>query len=129
MEEFAAVFKALADPTRLRLVRLLLDAGIELCVCELSESLDESQYNVSRQCSALKAAHLLESRKEGRWVYYRLGRGRESFRAAIYRAVAGIPDSLAKRDRAELQKRLKLRKNGKCVLGIRNPRLLSGASG
>ncbi len=118
MEEFTAVFKALGDPTRLRLVRLLLEAGTELCVCELADSLEESQYNVSKQCAVLKAARLLESRREGRWVYYRLASGREQFHALLYRAVSDIPGALIKRDRAELQKRLRLRQGGKCLLGV-----------
>ncbi len=118
MEEFTAVFKALSDPTRLRLVRLLLEAGTELCVCELADSLEESQYNVSKQCAVLKAAHLLESRREGRWVYYRLARGKEQFRSGLYRAVSDIPGTLVQRDRAELQKRLRLRQGGKCLLGV-----------
>jgi ArsR family transcriptional regulator len=127
MQEFAKVFKALGDPTRLRMVRLLLDGGIELCVCELADSLEESQYNVSKHCAALKTVGLLESRREGRWIYYGLAAGRESFRELVFQAVAGIPAGGVKRDRAELRKRLKLRENGKCLLGIQKTHLLSGA--
>lgn len=127
MEEFAAVFKALGDPTRLRLVRLLLDAGTDLCVCELADSLEESQYNVSKHCTALKAVRLLGSRRDGRWVYYRLADGPESFHEPILRAVAAIPASMVKRDRAELRKRLRLRDNGRCLLGIQKVHLLTGS--
>ncbi len=126
MEEFAAVFKALGDPTRLRLVRLLLDAGTGLCVCELADSLEESQYNVSKHCAALKAVRLLESRRDGRWVYYDLAHRRESFREPLLRAVAGIPAERVKRDRTELRKRLRLRDNGRCLLGVQKAHILTG---
>lgn len=129
MEDFAAAFKALGDPTRLRLVRLLLEAGTDLCVCELADSLEESQYNVSKHCTALKSVRLLESRRDGRWVYYRLAKGRESFHEPLFRAVAGIPAGLVKRDRAELRKRLRLREGGKCLLGIQKNLLPAGARG
>ena len=126
MQEFATILKVLGDPTRLRLVRVLLDAEIELCVCELADSLEESQYNVSKACAALKAVGLVENRRDGRWIYYGLTEEGGAFRQAIVRAVAVIPAELVKRDRAELRKRLKLRENGKCLLGIQKVQLASG---
>ena len=129
MLEFAMVFKALGDPTRLRLVRVLLEGGTELCVCELADTLEESQYNVSKHCAALKSAGLLESRREGRWIYYRLSDDRQAFRALVLEAVAGIPADRVRRDRTELRKRLRLRENGKCLLGIQKAHLLPSARG
>jgi len=129
MQKFAMVFKALGDPTRLRLVRLLLEGGTELCVCELADSLEESQYNVSKHCAALRSAGLLESRRDGRWIYYRLADDRQAFRTLVLQAVAGIPADHVKRDRAELRKRLRLRENGKCLLGIQKAHLLPSARG
>ena len=127
MQEFATILKVLGDTTRLRLVRLLLDAGTELCVCELADSLEESQYNVSKACAALKSVGLLENRREGRWIYYGLTADGGAFRDAVVRAVATIPDEVVKRDRTELRKRLRLRENGKCLLGIQKVHLSSGA--
>lgn len=127
MNEFATILKALGDPTRLRLVRLLLEAGTELCVCELADSLEESQYNVSKACAALKAVGLVVNRREGRWIYYGLSEGGGPFRQAVVRAVAAIPAAVVRSDRAELQKRLRLRENGKCLLGIQKVHLASGA--
>ena len=129
MDTYAAVFRALGDPARLRLVRLLLEAGTELCVCELSDSLEETQYNVSKHCAALKGVGLLKSRREGRWVYYGLAKGGESFLPHLHRAVEAIPEALVKRDRAELRKRLRLREDGKCLLGIQKTHLVSGVRG
>jgi len=124
MDEYAAVFKTLSDPTRLRILRLLLDAGTELCVCELVDSLEEPQYNISKHVNALKVAGLLASRKAGRWVYYRTARSGEDFFSLLHAAVAAIPERQVQRDRVELRKRLKLRTNGKCLLGVQKEHLL-----
>lgn len=127
MDTYAAVLKTLGDPTRLRTLRLLLDAGTELCVCEFVDSLEEPQYNVSKHLAALKAAGLIESRKEGRWVYYRTADSLESFHEFLCRAVAAIPATIATRDRRELQKRLKLRVDGKCLRGVQKEYLVAKA--
>ena len=65
------LFRALADPTRLRTVLLLAAEG-ELCVCELTHALDLSQPKISRHLAALRAARLLEARRAGQWMYYRI---------------------------------------------------------
>ncbi len=65
------VFKNLADDTRLRITLLIASAG-ELCVCELTESLQESQPKISRHLSLLRTTGLLLDRRQGQWVYYRL---------------------------------------------------------
>ena len=65
------VFKSLADDTRLRIALLLVSAD-ELCVCELTESLQESQPKISRHLSLLRTAGVLLDRRQGQWVYYRL---------------------------------------------------------
>ena len=67
---FHAPFKGLADPTRLRIAILMLNS--ELCVCDLTEILALPQPSVSRHMANLKAAGLVEDRREGRWVHYRL---------------------------------------------------------
>lgn len=127
MQEFATILRVLGDPTRLRLVRLLLEADSELCVCELVDSLEESQYNVSKACAALRSVGLLGNRRDGRWIYYGLRANGGAFREALVRAVAAIPAELVKRDRSELRKRLRLRKNSRCLLGIQKLHLSSGA--
>ena len=66
----AELFKALADETRLRLA-LALRRG-ELCVCQLVELVGLAPSTVSQHLSVLRHAGLVETRKEGRWVYYRL---------------------------------------------------------
>jgi ArsR family transcriptional regulator len=63
-------FKALGDETRLRIVALLSHG--ELCVCHVESALGLSQPNASRQLGVLRAAGIVEPRREGSWVYYRL---------------------------------------------------------
>jgi DNA-binding transcriptional ArsR family regulator len=67
------VLQALADPSRLRIVRLLRER--EQCVCHLTEALDVKQSTISHHMSVLKRAGLIVDRrdeKDARWVYYSL---------------------------------------------------------
>jgi DNA-binding transcriptional ArsR family regulator len=70
MKQYLAITKALADANRVRLLCAL--RGGELCVCQLIELLGLAPSTVSKHLSILHQAELIESRKEGRWVYYRL---------------------------------------------------------
>lgn len=70
METLATSLKALSDPTRLRILRLL-DHG-ELCVCDLMEALQLPQSKVSRHMSFLNHSGWVDGRRSGKWVYYRL---------------------------------------------------------
>lgn len=63
-------FKAFADPTRLRILGLL--AGGEACVCNIHECLGISQPAASRHLAYLRRKHLVEARKDGLWVHYKL---------------------------------------------------------
>ena len=64
-------FKCLADETRLRCLLLLQKRG-ELCVCELTQALQMSQPKISRHLALLRTCRLLQDRRQGAWVYYRL---------------------------------------------------------
>lgn len=66
----AEIFKALSDPTRVRIVSLL--AGYELCVCDLAAALSMSQSAVSHQLRTLRDLRLVRWRREGRQVFYTL---------------------------------------------------------
>lgn len=63
--------KLLADATRLQAV-LLIQAEQELCVCELTAALHETQPKISRHLAMLRRAGVLQDRRQGQWVYYRL---------------------------------------------------------
>jgi ArsR family transcriptional regulator, arsenate/arsenite/antimonite-responsive transcriptional repressor len=65
----ARFFKCLGDETRLLLTLLIRREG-ELCVCEMTHALDESQPKVSRHLAQLRACGVLNDRREGQWVYY-----------------------------------------------------------
>lgn len=71
MESTLNMTKALADGNRLRVIVALMDND-ELCVCQITEMLRLATATVSRHMSVLQKARLVESRKDGRWVFYRL---------------------------------------------------------
>ena len=70
MRDILAVLKALADENRSRMLCALRSG--ELCVCQLVALLRLAPSTVSKHLSILRAARLVDSRKDGRWMYYRL---------------------------------------------------------
>ncbi|MEV3961564.1 metalloregulator ArsR/SmtB family transcription factor [Nocardia sp. NPDC050193] len=71
--ELAAVFKALSDPVRLRLLSSIASrSGMEACVCDLSEGIDLTQPTISHHLKVLRSAGLLASERRASWVYYRV---------------------------------------------------------
>jgi ArsR family transcriptional regulator len=69
--ELAAMFKALGDPVRLRLLSLIAShPGGQACVCEISSSFDVSQPTISHHLKMLRSAGLLGCERRGTWVYY-----------------------------------------------------------
>ena len=72
MEQLLKITKALADGTRVRVLGALRHG--ELCVCQVIELLCLAPSTISKHLLILKGARLIESRKEGRWIYYRLRR-------------------------------------------------------
>ena len=85
LSSMETMFKALSDKTRLRILGLLVDG--ELCVCRLHESLELPQPAVSRHLASLRRAGLVESRKEGLWVYYRLAEPEDAVLGTIVSTV------------------------------------------
>jgi DNA-binding transcriptional ArsR family regulator len=71
LENEAGLFKVLAEPTRLRLAVLLSILG-ETCVCKLAEALDVPEYKVSRHLGVMRSAGVVEARREGTWMHYKL---------------------------------------------------------
>jgi len=72
MREFLDIVKALADENRLRILMML--QGGELCVCQIIGMLGLAQSTVSKHMLILRHARLVDTRKEGRWMYYRLSK-------------------------------------------------------
>jgi len=79
MDQITSLIKALADRNRIRVVFALREAG-SLCSCQLSEFLGVSAPTVSRHLAILRRAGLISSRKDGRWVHFRLAEEAPSFR-------------------------------------------------
>jgi DNA-binding transcriptional ArsR family regulator len=102
MREFMNITRALADESRVRAL-LALRQG-ELCVCQITELFGYAPSTVSKHLSILFQARLVESRKEGRWMYYQLPgqNAPAAVRAAldwIEKSLAGDPQILADRKR------------------------------
>ena len=96
----SALFRCLADDTRLRAVMLIVREG-ELCVCELVAALGDSQPKISRHLAQLRAAGLLLDRRQGLWVYYRLNPQLPSWVVDVLQTTArghaaGLLDDLAR---------------------------------
>jgi ArsR family transcriptional regulator len=72
-QQLATVLKAIADPSRLRLLSLIkAQPGCECCVCNLTEPLGLTQPTVSHHLRVLREAGLLEREQRGQWAYYRI---------------------------------------------------------
>ena len=118
MDEFSLIFKALSDKTRLRIINLLIRSGLELCVCEIVDALDEAQYKISKHLKELKFAGLVEEKKEGRWVNYSLVSSHDQFKKFLFKAIASVSDNIIAKDETRLKARLLLRQNGQCIIGL-----------
>lgn len=85
----AAGFHALSEPLRISVVELL--RGRELCVCDLCDALGVSQSKLSFHLKTLKEANLVNSRQEGRWIYYSLNLTQftvlEAYLAGFHRSI------------------------------------------
>ncbi|HZR22455.1 MAG TPA: metalloregulator ArsR/SmtB family transcription factor [Vicinamibacterales bacterium] len=70
LSDMESLFKALADETRLRILGLLLTG--EVCVCDIHESLKIPQPKASRHLAYLRKSGLVDTRRDGLWIHYRL---------------------------------------------------------
>lgn len=109
------LFQAMADQTRLRIVRLLATTQEEACLCELVDSLREPSYKLSRHMKILRQAGLLSAQKEGRWVYHRLV-SEPTYIMKLVAAVCALPDveRVFEIDLACFDERMCLREGGRC---------------
>ena len=92
MLEFINITKALSDENRVRALMMLREG--ELCVCQLIEMLGLAPSTVSKHMSILRQARLVQARKEGRWMYYRLSDGDAP--QCVLEAVSWVRKCLAK---------------------------------
>jgi DNA-binding transcriptional ArsR family regulator len=98
MREVLTIGQALSDENRVRILSIL--EGWELCVCQVIELLDLAPSTVSRHLCILRQARLIDGRKQGRWMYYRLAD--EDVPPVAKDAISRAPNGLG-RDRRRQQ--------------------------
>ncbi len=119
MDIVAEAFQALADPTRLRLLKAILSAPGPVCVCELVDALGLPQYQVSRHLAQLKYGGWLQSERQGTWIYYRPVDRLEPWQIRVLSALKydHLSDAIFDHDQKRLERRMALRREGRCVIG------------
>ena len=118
MNDLILAAKALADPTRVRILAALCQS--ELCVCELCDALEISQSTLSNHLQVIRQAGLVATRKDGKWIYYAIEPSQTALVDALFahhRAALDADKRLA-RDAQRLRQRLQIREQGRCVLGF-----------
>jgi ArsR family transcriptional regulator len=100
MDALIASFKALGDPIRLRLFALLGNHD-ELCVCHLVDAMQLPQSTISRHLSILRQAGLLDTRRDGKWMYYRL---HGDMAAQLFVFIGQYENAQIQQDISELEK-------------------------
>lgn len=115
VKEIVKVLKALADETRLRVLKVLMQG--EFCVCELVDALEVNQSNLSRHLAVLKNAGLVSDRKEGLWVYYTVAKDAKPLVKKLLTTFGNLDTPRTRLDWERLQQRLQMRVDGKCPLG------------
>ncbi len=120
MRNIEAYFKGLADINRLRILNLLLDG--DLCGCDIQYVLESGQSNVSRHLTYLKRCGLVEDRREGYRVYYRMVEAHSAeYNAVIACLRTALRDKLFMEDRKKLAKAIR---NGACSVSEMRPALV-----
>ena len=102
--DLALLFRALADRTRLRLLNLM--GNDEVCVCFFVEVLKTNQPKISRHLAYLKRAGVVASRREGKWMHYRVVDPPDEHAAKIFREVRAALENhrVMQTDRTRLQR-------------------------
>ncbi len=114
MQKYLEYFKALSDPTRVRILVLLADR--DLCVCELLFILDMEQSRISHQLQYLRKAGLVRDKREGRSITYSISPDRKDFVLALFdRLIPQVKDTPeSKQDRSNLRVCLEKDIKGTC---------------
>jgi DNA-binding transcriptional ArsR family regulator len=102
MRELMNITKALADEKRVRTLLALREG--ELCVCQITELFGLAPSTMSKHLSVLYQARLVESRKDGRWIYFRLPNGEAP--AVVKLAIQWVSKSVAEQPRIQEDARL-----------------------
>jgi ArsR family transcriptional regulator len=122
MQAAVTFAKALADATRLRVIAALRQR--ELCVCELCDALEATQSTLSTHLTLLRDAGITRTRKQGKWIYYRLSEEAAPLIETFLRHFADAKrDKRMRRDNDRVRQRIKLRENGCCNVGFKQHRI------
>src|SRR5215212_8837756 len=118
MKQLVSVGKAFADPNRVRVLSALRSG--ELCVCELADALDLTQSTLSTHLQVLRESGLVQSRRQGKWMYYTMAQAYGKFADGVFgffeEDLEG--DAQIKADGKRLARRLAERENGECCRGF-----------
>lgn len=123
------LFRALADPTRLRLINLMSEQ--EVCVCYFIEVIGAPQPKISRHLAYLRKAGLVSARREGKWMHYRLTIPHDRHAASIVKSTIQVlrQDKEMQRDREHLNRACCGPKSLVQVLGAPAPARIEAALG
>ena len=114
---YVAIFKALGDETRLRIMNLFVQSNERMCVCEMVDALQLPQYTISKALGILRNAGLTGSGRQGTWVYNQLSTESDFARSFFQLLKKHLEDKYPK-DIERLNKRLSLREGDVCVIGV-----------
>ncbi len=122
MEEHLKTFKSLSEATRIRILAIL-HHGKEVCVSDIVDALQESQYKISRHLKILQDANLVVSDRKGRWIYYQLNKNKFHFNDILLNAIKHISSDIIKQDLNRLQKKISDGYSKRCTTGNERPAL------
>src|SRR4051812_48141743 len=111
-----SMFRACSDSTRLRILEMLRgEASGELCVCHIVGRLRAPQPTVSRHLAYLRRAGLVDTRRDGLWMHYRLSPPKNAFHRQLLECIARCDNGVARRpSKARNGRRLTILNGGRC---------------
>ncbi len=118
MKTYIKKLKCLGDENRIRILNTMIKANDKLCVCEIVDALNIPFYTISKHLKELKNADIIDESREGKFVFYQIKESEKPFDKNIIEIIKSIPESYLINDNILLQKRLNMREDGKCVIGI-----------
>jgi len=123
LRQYEAVMKAVSDPTRVRILKILEDG--EICVCQIIAVVELSQSTISKHLFLMKVAGLIEDRKDKKWVFYSLdGKDADGYAGRVLRNLRGWlnDDPVIARDRERTVSARELGPVTICARGMTLPR-------
>jgi len=124
MQGILNIFKALAEETRLRVLRLLQHG--ELCVCDIVAALDMIQPKVSFHLAVLKDAGFIKDRKQGKWVHYRIDDSDMFKRFLLLSILERIDAEAVKEDEERLKEFLRRKKEKANIVALPDREICCG---